>query len=104
MNGIVDELLEAVVQRETYDGFRYNLLWMMGGPMTRALAESVRQDPAALNVLCTSLASQALWGNEVFWAEYRRRFDFTVSPAFGFWADYLKDPRHHARLLLAPRR
>lgn len=104
VNGIIDELLGAIIQRETYDGFRYNMLWMMGGPMTRTLAESVRQDPAALNVLCTSLASQALWGNDQFWSDYRRRFDFSVSPAFSFWADYLKDPRHHARLILAPRR
>ena len=90
--------------RKTYDDLRYNLLWMMGGPMTRALTESVRQDPAALNVLCTSLASQALWGNETFWAEYRRRFDPRVSPAFDFWADWLQDPGHQVTLLLVPRR
>ena len=56
----------------------------------------MQQDPAALNVLCTSLASQALWGNEVFWAEYRRRFDVDVSPEFDFWADWLRDPQHQA--------
>jgi predicted Zn-dependent peptidase len=100
----VDELVQEIVQREVYDGLRYGMIWMMGGPMTRALAESVRQDPAALNVLCTSLASQALWGNEEFWAEYRRRFGSTASPTFSFWANYLKDPRHHARLILAPGR
>jgi predicted Zn-dependent peptidase len=104
LGGVVEDLLGAIVQRETYDGLRYNMLWMMGGPMPRPLAESVQRDPAALNVLCCSLASQALWGNDTFWTEYRRRFDFGVSPAFSSWADYLKDPRHHARLLLAPRR
>ena len=103
LDGLVDDLLGAVVQRGTYDGFRYNMLWMMGGPMTHALAESVTQDPAALNVLCSSLASQALWGDETFWAAYRRRFDFSVAPTFNRWADYLKDPRHHALLVLAPR-
>jgi hypothetical protein len=100
----VDELVQQIVQGEFYEGLRHSMIWMMGGPMPRALTESVQQDPAALNVLCTALASQALWGNDVFWAEYRRRFDIGVSPDFSFWADYLKDPRHHVRLILAPGR
>ena len=104
LNETVDELAQEIVQREVYDGLRHGMIWMMGGPMTRTLTESVRQDPAVLNVLGTSLASQALWGNETFWAEYRRRFDFTVSPAFVYWLDYLKDPRHQVRLIVAPRR
>jgi hypothetical protein len=54
-------------------------------------------------VLCTSLASQALWGNETFWAEYRRRFDASVSPGISFWEDWLRDPGHHATLLLLPK-
>ena len=100
----IEDLLDGAILRETYDGIRHNLLWMLGGPMPRTLVDGVRQDPAALNVLCTSLASQALWGNEVFWAEYRRRFDTSVSPAFDFWADWLRDPRHQATLLLVPKR
>ena len=99
----VEELLSGVIPRETYDGLRHNLLWMMGGPMPRALLDGVRQDPAALNFLCTSLASQALWGDEAFWAEYRRRFDASVSPKFGFWADWLRDPGHQATLLILPK-
>ena len=99
----VDELLSEAIPRETYGALRYNLLWMMGGPMPRALLEAVRRDPAALNFLCASLASQTLWGNEVFWAEYRRRFDASVSPEFGFWADWLRDPGHQAALLLLPK-
>ena len=100
----VEDLLAGAIQRETYDDLRYSLLWMMGGPMPSTLLDGVRQDPAALNVLCTSLASQALWGNETFWAEYRRRFDPRVSPAFDFWADWLQDPGHQVTLLLVPRR
>lgn len=98
----VDELLSKAIPHETYDAFRHNLLWMMGGPMPRALRDGVRRDPAALNFLCTTLASQALWGNEAFWAEYRRRFDVSVSPEFGFWANWLRDPGHHAALLILP--
>jgi len=99
----VEELLDKGIPRETYDGLRHNLLWMMGGPMPKGLLDGVRRDPAALNFFCASLASQALWGNEVFWAEYRRRFDAGVSPEFGFWADWLRDPGHQATLLLLPK-
>ncbi len=100
----ITDLLDGAIPREIYDNIRHNLLWMMGGPMPQALVDGVRQDPAALIVLCTSLASQTLWGNDVFWAEYRRRFDTSVSPAFDFWADWLRDPAHHAILLLVPKR
>jgi hypothetical protein len=76
---------------------------MLGGPMPRPLLTSVREDPAALNVLCTSLASRALWGNETFWADYRRRFDFTVARPFYYWADWVRDPAHQVRMLLVPK-
>ena len=72
--------------------------------MPPTFIDGMRQDPAPLNVLCNSLASQALWGNEVFWAGYRRRFGTRGSTGFDFWANWLKDPRHQATLLLLPRR
>ncbi len=103
LQGAVEELRAGIIERENYGSIRHNLLWMMGGPMPRALLDGVRRDPAALTFLCTSLASQALWGNEVFWAEYRRRFDVGVSPEFAFWANWLRDPRHRATLLLLPK-
>ena len=104
LNQLVDDLLASAIQREIYEDLRHNLLWMMGGPMPQALVDGMRRDPAALNVLCTSLASQALWGNEVFWAGYRRRFGTSVSPAFDFWANWLRDPGHQVTLLRAPKR
>lgn len=99
----VDNLLDAIILRETRDGIRYNLIWMMGGPMPRTLIDGVRRDPAVLGALSTSLASQALWGNEVFWAGYRRRFDASVTQEFSFWGDWLRDPGHQAILLLVPK-
>lgn len=104
LDALVDDLLGAIVQRDVYDSFRYSMLWMMGGAMSRTLAENVRRDPAALNALSLSLASQALWGDEAFWSEYRRRFDFTVSPGISAWGHWLRDPRHQVRLLLTPKR
>ena len=102
LNQLVEDLLAGAIQRELYDGLRHNLLWMMGGPMPKTLIDGIRQDPAALNVLCNSLASQTLWGNEVFWAGYRRRFGTSASPAFDFWANWLRDPGHQTTLLLLP--
>ncbi len=99
----IGELLDRPIPAESYAGLRHNLLWMMGGPMPAALLEGVQRDPAALNVLCTSLASQALWGNEVFWTEYRRRFDADVSPKFGFWTNRLREPWRQVVLLLMPK-
>jgi hypothetical protein len=99
----VEELLAGTVPPETYEAHRRNLLWMMGGTMPKPLADVVRRDPAALNFLCASLASQALWGNEQFWSEYRRRFDVSASSEFGFWADWIPDPGHLATLLILPK-
>lgn len=104
LNGLVEDLLAGAIQRQVYDDLRQNMLWMMGGPMPQALSERVRQDPAALNVLCNSLAAQALWGNAAFWATYRRRFEDIASPSFESWADWLRDPGHQATLLLVPER
>jgi hypothetical protein len=104
LNQLVEDLLAGAIQREVYDGLRHNLLWMMGGPMPQAVVEGMRQNTAALNVLCSSLASQTLWGNEVFWAGYRRRFGASASPSFDSWAKWLRDPKHQASLLLLPKR
>ena len=100
----VSDLLRVMIARKTYDTYRDNVLWMVGGPLSEAFAEEVRRDPAALNVLSTSIAMQALWGSEAFWTEYRRRFDFGVSPGVEFWTDWMSDPRHQVRLLLLPKR
>ena len=104
LNQLVEDLLAGAIPREVYDGLRHNLLWMMGGPMTQELLDGMQQDPAALNVLCNSLASQTLWGNEVFWAGYRRRFGTSGSRGFDSWANWLRDPRYQATLLLGPKR
>jgi hypothetical protein len=99
----VGQMLSESIPDETYEGIRRNLLWMMGGPMSKPLLEGVCRDPGALNTLCISIASQELWGNDVFWTEYRRRFDASVSPKFEFWTNWLMDPRHQASLLLLPK-
>jgi hypothetical protein len=98
------DLLEMMVTPEIYAEYRHNLLWMLGGPMGRAVLASVRSDPAALNFLNVSIASRALWGSEEFWAEYRDRFGAPDSPDFLSWGEWLLDPAHRVRLLLVPQR
>jgi hypothetical protein len=101
---VINELLEAVVQRDVFDTYRLNVLWMMGGPMPPTLARSVISDPAALNVLCGSIAAQALWGSDAFWTDYRRRTDFSRAKSLGYFASRITDPRNQAVLVLVPRR
>jgi hypothetical protein len=97
-------VLDMIITRDTYRENRYNLLWLLGGPMGRAVHDQVCRDPAALNLLCTTVASRALWGSDAFWTEYRRRFDPAVSPDISFWAKWLQNPAHQVRLLIVPRR
>ncbi len=101
---LVDEAASLTVPLDVYEEYRHNLIWLLGGPMGRGIGAAVRRDPAALNLLCVTSASRALWGSESFWATYRRRFSSAQRAEPGFWAEWLKNPAHQARLLLLPRR
>ena len=101
---LVNELLEMTVTIGNYQDLRYGVLWLLGGPMPRNVLRSVRTDSGALNALSNGMASRALWGSDAFWAEYRRRFDPTVSPAFGAWSQHIVTPRNQTRLLFVPRK
>lgn len=104
LEDLINEMLEMTVTIEAYQDLRHGVLWLLGGPMPRNVLRSVRADPPTLNALSNGMASRALWGSDAFWAEYRRRLDPTVSPAFGAWSQYVVTPRNQARLLLVPRR
>jgi len=101
---LVDELFSMSITLDSYDEFRRGVLWLLGGPMNTETAANVRRSRGALNLLCSSAASRALWGSDAFWTEYRRRLDPTVTPAVTFWGRWLLDPRHKVRLMLVPPR
>ncbi|MBI5709059.1 MAG: insulinase family protein [Candidatus Eisenbacteria bacterium] len=104
LGDLTSDLLQMTVTMDSYQDLRYSVLWLLGGPLPRHLRQSMRTDAAALNALSSGMASRALWGSDAFWAEYRRRLDPIVSPAFGAWSQYLVAPRNQARLLFVPRR
>jgi hypothetical protein len=101
---MVGALFELLITRDVYEEYSYNLLWLLGGPMGRSVRGAVARDPAALNLLCVSTASRALWGSDDFWAEYRRRFRPAVVRDVRLWGAWLGDPAHQTRLLFVPRR
>jgi predicted Zn-dependent peptidase len=96
------ELVGMTVLAEEYDALRYNVLWLLGGPMTPPLLSQVRNNGAALNNVCNILAARELTGGEAFWSLYRRRFLVEGDPGLDEWARYVCRPEHQAGLLFAP--
>ncbi|HVP15191.1 MAG TPA: hypothetical protein VMS88_06580 [Terriglobales bacterium] len=99
-NGFFDML----ILRDAYLEYSSSVLWLLGGPLQEPVRDAVTRDPAALNLLCTSTASRALWGSDEFWADYRRRFAPERFRDVRYWKDWLADPRNRARLLAVPQR
>ncbi len=98
------DALAVPVEPGTFATFRDNVLWLLGGPMPARLLETMRHDPAALNLLCVTSASRALWGDEEFWSAYRRRFGAEGFANPGRWSDWLSSPQLRASLLVVPAR
>ena len=96
------ELLGMTVMQNEYDELRYNVLWLLGGPMPRHVLSQVRSDGAALNNLCNGLASRELTGGEAFWTRYRQRFVEKRNPGLVEWARWVCLPEHQAGLLFTP--
>jgi hypothetical protein len=99
-----NNLFDMLILKDTYDEYSSGVMWLLGGPLQPPVREAVARDPAALNLLCTSIASRALWGSDAFWADYRGRFAPEGFRDIRYWKDWLADPRHRARLLAIPQR
>jgi hypothetical protein len=102
LGGLVDKLRDLTIPRDLREAFHRGVDWLIGGPMSSTLAEDVRGDPAALALLSDAMASQALWGDEAFWTDYRRRFSDAVLRDPLLWGPWMKDPAHQVRLFLVP--
>jgi hypothetical protein len=98
------DALAVPVEPQTFAAFRENVLWLLGGPMPPRLLETMRHDPAALNLLCVTSASRTLWGDAEFWSQYRRRFGAEGFANPGRWADWLSIPQLRASLMVVPAR
>jgi hypothetical protein len=95
-------LLEMTVVRSEYDELRYNVLWLLGGPMPRHVLAQVRTDGPSLNNLCNNLAARELTGGEAFWTRYRQRFLNMSDPGLARWARFVCLPEHQVGLLFTP--
>ncbi len=95
-------LLGMIVMRNEWDEMRFNVLWLLGGPMPRHVLAQVRSDGAALNSLCNGLAARELTGGEAFWTVYRQRFLGMSDPKLARWARYVCLPENQAGLLFTP--
>jgi hypothetical protein len=95
-------LLGMIVVAGEYNELRYNVLWLLGGPMPQHVLSLVRSDGAALNNVCNNLAARELMGGEAFWGTYRRRFAAGRAPDLAGWLRYLDQPEHQAGLLFTP--
>jgi hypothetical protein len=90
------------VVRSEYDELRYNVLWLLGGPMPRHVLAQVRTDGPSLNNLCNNLAARELTGGEAFWTRYRQRFLNMSDPGLARWARFVCLPEHQVGLLFTP--
>lgn len=95
-------LMGMNVPEGEFDQLRYNVLWLLGGPMPRPVLDQVITGGAALNNLCNNLAARELTGGEAFWTHYRQRFLAGSDPGLAAWARYASLPEHQAGLLFTP--
>jgi hypothetical protein len=102
LHDALHELLGMIVVTGEYNELRYNVLWLLGGPMPQHVLAMVRSDGSALNNVCNNLAARELTGGEAFWATYRRRFTAGSGPDLAGWIRYLDQREHQAGLLFTP--
>jgi hypothetical protein len=104
LEAAMSRLMEMIIDVRQYDMMRYNVLWLLGGPMPDHVLAGVRSDGPALNTLCNAMASRELTGGEAFWSRYRDGFTLTRDPRLARWAVYVSRPENEVALLLRPRR
>jgi hypothetical protein len=76
--------------------------WLLGGALPRDVLKRMKDDPAALHTLTSNMAARELYGDDDFWATYRRRFHTSVGPEIGRWISYFVDPKHQVQLIFTP--
>jgi hypothetical protein len=104
LDTLVIDVVDTQILPHFYADLRASMVWLLGGPLPEALQRGMRADPAALNVLATTTAARALWGDEDFWRGYRERFAAGPAATPAHWNRWLRDPRNRASLLVTPPR
>jgi hypothetical protein len=96
------ELADALVDSTASVRLLNGVDWLLGGPVPREILKRMKDDPAALHALASNMAARELYGDEAFWATYRRRFHASVGYDIGRWVAYFSDPKHQVQLVFTP--
>lgn len=99
---LVDQLAEAVLERDAFESVRRSLVWLLGGDLLPSVREQMKRQPAALGTLSSGMATRALWKGDEFWSVYRKRFE-TTTVGHSAFRPWLTDPKHQGVLLLLPK-
>lgn len=90
------------VELSNYQEVLDNVAWLLGGPLPRKLATRMRREAGALYTLASGMAARAQWGDEDFWALYRRRFEESAARDLSQWRRYFGAKDHLVQLRLLP--
>jgi peptidase M16-like protein len=98
----IETMAVMVIDPTIFDDLRVTNVWTLGGPMTPTFRHRIQQNSGLLHSLASTLAMRALWGDEAFWARYRRRFMDPGVQGGDRWVEHFESPDHLVRLLLTP--
>jgi hypothetical protein len=87
---------------EVYDRIRRGAGWLLGAPFPLPLLRRARSEPGMLLTLASSMAARATWGDETFWASYRRRFDQNLETDWVYWRGYFAALKNQVEMRLLP--
>ena len=100
---LMERLGREMVTLEAMEGVKRAWSWLLGGPLPQGLRMQSGRAPGMLVPLTNGMVTRALWRGDGFWDRYRHRFETTpIAPAVFF--NWMKDPAHQVRLVLAPRK
>ena len=103
MDDLTDGLGRKIVTMEAMNGVKRAWDWLLGGPLPQGVRMQASQAPGMLTPLTTGMATRALWRGDDFWDRYRTAFEESaMTPATFF--NWVLDPAHQVRLVLAPRK
>jgi hypothetical protein len=94
--------MPAELTRESFQDALKNLTWLFGGPMPAPIVRRMQTESGSLATLAAGMAGREQWGDESFWATYRRRFDEAAGRDMPIWYGYFGDPRHVVEFTLTP--
>jgi hypothetical protein len=99
----IDALRAQQFMLNVLNDARMSVDWLLGGLISTPVRKLMRRDISPLPELSASMATQASWKGDAFWADWRRRFETSMF-APQMFLNYMLDPGHQTSLLLTPRR